>query len=37
MIARHFFDVPIKNKEETCKKIIKMRKNNDCATGNLLA
>ena len=31
-----FFDVPIKNKEETYKKIIEMSKNNDYTTGNLL-
>ena len=31
-----FFDVPIKNKEETYEKIIEMSKNNDYTTGNLL-
>ena len=31
-----FFDVPIKNKEETYKKVIEMSKNNDYTTGNLL-
>lgn len=31
-----FFDVPIKNKEEVCGKDIKVSKNNDYATGNLL-
>ena len=31
-----FFDVPVKNKEETYKKIIDMSKNNDYATGRLL-
>ena len=33
-----FFDVPIKNnKEETCKKIIEMIRNNDNTTGHLLS
>ena len=31
-----FFDVLIKNKEEVCGKDIKVSKNNDYATGNLL-
>ena len=31
-----FFDTPIKNKEETCGKTIKMERNNDYTTGNLL-
>ena len=31
-----FFDVSIKNKEETYEKIIEMSKNNDYTTGNLL-
>ena len=35
-MAKVFFDVPIKNKEETYKKIIEMSKNNDYTTGNLL-
>ena len=33
---KSFFDVPIKNKEETYKKIIQMSKNNNYTTGNLL-
>ena len=35
-MAKVFFDAPIKNKEETYEKIIKMSKNNDYRTGNLL-
>ena len=31
-----FFDVPIKNKEEVCGKDIKVSKNNDYTTDNLL-
>ena len=31
-----FFDVPVKNKEETYKKIIDMSKNNDYTTGSFL-
>ena len=31
-----FFDLPLKNEEETCEKIIDMSNNNDCTTGNLL-
>ena len=31
-----FLNVPIKNKEETYEKIIKMSKKDNCATGNLL-
>ena len=34
--GKSFFDVPIKNKEETYEKIIEMSKNNDYTTGNLL-
>ena len=34
--GKSFFDVPIKNKEETFGKIIEMTANNDCTTGNLL-
>ena len=34
--GKSFFDVPIKNKEETYEKIIEMNKNNDYTTGNLL-
>ena len=35
-MAKVFFDVPIKNKEETYEKIIEMDRNNDYITGNLL-
>ena len=31
-----FFDLPVKNKEETYEKIIEMNKNNDGTTGNLM-
>ena len=34
--GKSFFDVPIKNKEETYEKIIEMSKNNDYTTGKLL-
>ena len=34
--GKSFFDMPIKNKEETYEKIIEMNKNNDYTTGNLL-
>ena len=34
--GKSFFDVPIRNKEETYEKIIEMSKNNDYTTGNLL-
>ena len=34
--GKSFFDMPIKNDEETCKQIIEMRRNNDYTTGNLL-
>ena len=34
--GKGFFDIPIKNGEETYEQIIKMRRNNDCTTGNLL-
>ena len=34
--GKWFFDVSIKNKKETCKKIIEISKNNDYTTGNLL-
>ena len=35
-MAKVFFSVPIKNKEETYKKIIEMNTNNDYPTNNLL-
>ena len=35
-MAKAFSDVPIKNKEETYEAIIKINKNNDYTTGNLL-
>ena len=31
-----FFDMPIKNEEETSEQIIEMGRNNNCTTGNLL-
>ena len=34
--GKSFFDVPVKNKEETHEKIIEMCKNNDYTAGNLL-
>ena len=33
---KRFFDIPIRNKEETCEQIIQMRRNNDYSIGNLL-
>ena len=35
-MAKAFFDVPIKNKEETYEAIIEMNKNNDYKTSKLL-
>ena len=34
--GKSFFDMPMKNGEETCKQIIQMGRNNDYATGNLM-
>ena len=34
--GKSFFNVPIKNKEKTCGKIIEISRNNDYTTGNLL-
>ena len=34
--GQSFFDMPIKNEEETCEQIIEMGRNNDYTTGNLL-
>ena len=34
--GKSFFDMPIKNGEETYQQIIEMGRNNDCTTGNLL-
>ena len=34
--GKSFFNVPIKNKEKTCEKIIEISRNNDYTTGNLL-
>ena len=34
--GKGFFDMPVKNKEEACEKIIEISKNNDYTTGNLL-
>ena len=33
---KRFFDLPIKNEEEACEKIIEISKNNDYTTGSLL-
>ena len=33
---KSFFDMPIKNEEETCKQIIEMKRYNDYITGTLL-
>ena len=34
--GKSFFDMPMKNGEETCKQIIQIGRNNDYATGNLM-
>ena len=34
--GKSFFDMPIKNEEETYEQIIEMGRNNDYTTGNLL-
>ena len=34
--GKSFFDMPLKNSEETYEKIIEIRRNNDCTSGNLL-
>ena len=34
--GKRFFDVPVKNKEESYKKIMRISKNNDYTTGDLL-
>ena len=34
--GKSFFDMPTKNSEETYEKIIEIRRNNDCTSGNLL-
>ena len=34
--GKSFFDVPVKNKEEASEKIMRISKNNDCTTDNLL-
>ena len=34
--GKNFFDLPVKNEEETYEKIIEMSNNNDYTTGNLL-
>ena len=34
--GKSFFDLPVKNEEEACEKIIKMSITNDYTTGNLL-
>ena len=34
--GKGFFNMPIKNEEETCEQIIKIGRNKDLTTGNLL-
>ena len=34
--GKPFFEIPVRNKEETYEKIIELSKNSDCTTGNLL-
>ena len=34
--GKSFFDMPMKNEEETYEQIIEMERNNDYTTGNLL-
>ena len=34
--GKSFFNLPVKNEEEACEKIIEMSNNNDYTTGNLL-
>ena len=34
--GKHFFEIPVKSKEEAYEQIIEMSKNNDYTTGNLL-
>ena len=34
--GKSFFDLPVKNEEKACEKIIEMSNNNDYTTGNLL-
>ena len=34
--GKSFFDLPIKNEEKACEKIIEMSNNNNYTTGNLL-
>ena len=34
--GKSFFDLPVKNKEETYEKSMDMSNNDDCTTGNLL-
>ena len=36
MMEKHFFEIPVKNKEEAYEQIIEMSKNNDYTMGNLL-
>ena len=33
--GKTYFDLPVKNEEETCDKIIEMSRNNDYTSGNL--
>ena len=34
--GKPFYEIPVRNKEETYEKIIELSKNSDCTTGNLL-
>ena len=34
--GKSFFDLPVKNEEEACEKIVEISNNNDCTTGILL-
>ena len=36
IVGKSCFNLPVKNEEETCEKIIEMSRNNDYTTGNLL-
>ena len=36
MAINHFFDQPVKHKQEAYENLIEMARNNDCTTGDLL-
>ena len=36
MIINHFFDQPVKSKQETYEKLVEMSRNDNYTTGNLL-